>query len=105
MLDRLSYLKQLDYIFLQINYPLTAAFFSLLNRESNKKVMVLEVKPKEIDSTIDPTKYSSKNPEKASYPFLLKPLVAMVPGTAMDHTTLSMTNNAASSNPGGSVKR
>jgi len=34
--------------------------------------MALEVKPKETASTIDPTKYSSKNPEKASYPFSLK---------------------------------
>ncbi len=45
------------------------------------------------------------DPDNSPNPFLLKPLVAMVPGTAMDHTTLSMTNNAASSNPGGSVKR
>ena len=45
------------------------------------------------------------DPDNSPNPFLLKPLVAMIPATAMEHTSLSMGNNAAASNPGGSVTR
>ena len=45
------------------------------------------------------------DPDNSLNPFLLKPLVAMVPANAMQHTLLSMGNNAAASNPSGSVMR
>tara|TARA_B110000971_G_C19933668_1_gene465255 strand:- start:264 stop:1169 length:906 start_codon:yes stop_codon:yes gene_type:complete len=45
------------------------------------------------------------DPDNSPNPFLLKPLVAMIPATAKEQTSLSMGNNAAASNPGGSVTR
>jgi hypothetical protein len=45
------------------------------------------------------------DPDNSPNPFLLKPLVATVPDNAMDHNLLSMGNNAAASNPSGSVQR
>jgi len=45
------------------------------------------------------------DPDNSPNPFLLKPLVAMIPANAMQHTSLSMGNNAAASNPSGSVMR
>lgn len=45
------------------------------------------------------------DPDNSPNPFLLKPLVATVPADAMDHSLLSMTNNASTSNPSGSVTR
>ena len=44
-------------------------------------------------------------PDNSSAPFLLKPLVGMVPATATDHTPYSMNNNAIATNPTGSATR
>ncbi len=45
------------------------------------------------------------DPDNAPGPFLLKPLVGMVPADAADHTTYDMNNNASNTNPIGTVKR
>lgn len=45
------------------------------------------------------------NPDNSPLPFSLKPLVGAVPDPAMDHTFYTMENNAASSNPSGTVTR
>lgn len=45
------------------------------------------------------------DPDNSPNPFLLKPLVGEVPANAMVHSLLGMANNAAASNPGGSVTR
>lgn len=45
------------------------------------------------------------DPDNGSGPFLLKPLVGMVPADATDHTAYEMNNNAANTNPSGTVKR
>lgn len=43
------------------------------------------------------------SPDNSAAPFLLKPLVGPVSATATDHTPYTMTNNAANSNPTGTV--
>lgn len=45
------------------------------------------------------------NPDNSSAPFLLKPLVGMVPASAADHTPYNMNNNATASNPKGTISR
>jgi len=45
------------------------------------------------------------DPDNAPGPFLLKPLVGMVPVGAADHTAYDMNNNASNTNPSGTVKR
>ena len=45
------------------------------------------------------------DPDNAPGPFLLKPLVGMVPADAADHTTYDMNNNASNTNPSGTIKR
>ncbi|NOU58560.1 anti-sigma factor [Marinifilum sp. JC070] len=44
-------------------------------------------------------------PDNSAAPFLLKPLVGMVPSDAADHTLYDMSNNAQATNPTGSVTR
>ena len=44
-------------------------------------------------------------PDNSAAPFLLKPLVGMVPANAADHTLYGMNNNATATNPTGSVSR
>jgi len=44
-------------------------------------------------------------PDNSSSPFTLKPLVGMTAADAMDHSLLSMDNNAAATNPTGSATR
>ena len=44
-------------------------------------------------------------PDNSAAPFLLKPLVGMIDANAAVHTTLSMGNNAAATNPQGTVTR
>ncbi len=44
-------------------------------------------------------------PDNSSAPFLLKPLVGMVPSDAQDHTLYGMDNNAEATNPQGTVSR
>ena len=41
------------------------------------------------------------SPDNSAGPFLLKPLVGSVPGSATDHTLYNMDNNAAATNPTG----
>jgi hypothetical protein len=45
------------------------------------------------------------SPDNSAAPFLLKPLVGEVPATATDHTVYNMANNAAGSNPTGTVTK
>lgn len=45
------------------------------------------------------------SPDNSSAPFLLKPLVGMVPSNADDHTLYGMDNNATATNPTGTVSR
>ena len=45
------------------------------------------------------------SPDNSTAPFLLKPLVGMVPTGATDHTSYNMDNNAAATNPTGVVTR
>jgi hypothetical protein len=45
------------------------------------------------------------NPDNSPSPFFLKPLVAMAPADAMDHTNYTMTNNASSNDPTGTAAR
>ncbi|MCS5490898.1 anti-sigma factor [Algoriphagus limi] len=45
------------------------------------------------------------SPDNSPAPFLLKPLVRMLPSDALDHTLYQMSNNAISTNPSGTVKR
>lgn len=44
-------------------------------------------------------------PDNSAAPFLLKPLVGGVPAAALDHTLYGMDNNAAATNPRGTVTR
>lgn len=44
-------------------------------------------------------------PDNSPMPFLLKPLVGSIPDTATDHTNYNMNNNAANTNPDGTVTR
>jgi len=44
-------------------------------------------------------------PDNSPKPFLLKPLAAIIPTTAMDHVVYSMNNNAAATNPTGTAKK
>jgi hypothetical protein len=44
-------------------------------------------------------------PDNSAAPFLLKPLVGMVPADAVDHTLYNMNNNANATNPTGKVTR
>lgn len=44
-------------------------------------------------------------PDNSANPFTLKPLVREVPASAQDHTVISMNNNAANTNPSGTVSR
>lgn len=44
-------------------------------------------------------------PDNSPNPFTLKPLVGMTAANAMDHTLLSMDNNAAATNPTGTATR
>jgi len=44
-------------------------------------------------------------PDNSAAPFALKPLVGSVPADALDHTLYDMNNNAAATNPTGSVSR
>ena len=44
-------------------------------------------------------------PDNSEAPFLLKPLVGMVPSGALDHTLYGMDNNANSTNPMGMVSK
>lgn len=44
-------------------------------------------------------------PDNSPAPFLLKPLVSVVPTSAMTHTALEMTNNAEATNPTGTITR
>lgn len=44
-------------------------------------------------------------PDNSPAPFTMKPLVGSVPGAAAPHTLQSMNNNAAASNPAGTVRR
>ncbi|MEX0275426.1 MAG: hypothetical protein AB3N16_13710, partial [Flavobacteriaceae bacterium] len=45
------------------------------------------------------------SPDNSAAPFLLKPLVGMVPAGAADHTPYDMGNNASATNPSGTVTR
>lgn len=45
------------------------------------------------------------SPDNSPAPFALKPLVAPVPSDVLDHVTYSMNNNAAATNPTGTVTR
>ncbi|MFC2101821.1 hypothetical protein ACFLS7_02405 [Bacteroidota bacterium] len=45
------------------------------------------------------------NPDNSPMPFSLKPLVGNVPNPATDHMLYQMTNNAAATNPTGTVSR
>ncbi len=45
------------------------------------------------------------SPDNSPAPFLLKPLVGPVPANATDHTLYDMNNNAAATNPIGSVSK
>ena len=45
------------------------------------------------------------SPDNSTAPFLLKPLVGAVPADAVDHTLYGMNNNAAATNPTGTVTR
>jgi hypothetical protein len=45
------------------------------------------------------------SPVNSTNPFILKPLVGEVPANATDHVTYNMTNNAATTNPSGTVTR
>ena len=44
-------------------------------------------------------------PDNSAMPFLLKPLIASISATAMDHVVYSMTNNAAATTPTGTAKK
>jgi len=44
-------------------------------------------------------------PDNSAAPFLLKPLVSPIGGTAEDHAPLQMNNNAAATNPTGTVTK
>jgi hypothetical protein len=44
-------------------------------------------------------------PDNSTAPFLLKPLVGNVPSGALDHTLYTMNNNAANTNPTGTVNK
>ena len=44
-------------------------------------------------------------PDNSTAPFLLKPLVGMIPANAVDHTSYDMDNNASASSPTGTVSR
>ena len=44
-------------------------------------------------------------PDNSTAPFLLKPLVGVVPVDAIDHTPYQMTNNASNTNPIGMAKK
>ena len=44
-------------------------------------------------------------PDNSTAPFLLKPLVGMIPANAIDHTSYDMDNNASASSPTGTVSR
>lgn len=44
-------------------------------------------------------------PDNSTAPFLLKPLVASISATAMDHVVYPMNNNAAATNPTGTAKK
>ncbi|MFT4666550.1 MAG: hypothetical protein ACI9XB_003516 [Gammaproteobacteria bacterium] len=43
------------------------------------------------------------SPDNSADPFVLKPLVGMIPAAAIDHTPYAMDNNATATNPTGSV--
>lgn len=45
------------------------------------------------------------SPDNSTAPFLLKPLVGMVPANAAQHTAYEMSNNASVTNPTGNVSR
>ena len=45
------------------------------------------------------------SPDNSAAPFLLKPLVGMVPSNAVDHTLYGMDNNATATNPSGTITR
>ena len=45
------------------------------------------------------------DPDNSLAPFLLKPLVGMVPNPAMDHVAYTMSNNATATNPTGTANR
>lgn len=45
------------------------------------------------------------NPDNSASPFFLKPLSAMAPANATDHTNYNMDNNAASNDPTGTASR
>ena len=45
------------------------------------------------------------SPDNSAAPFLLKPLVGMVPADAVDHTLYGMDNNAAATNPTGTISK
>lgn len=45
------------------------------------------------------------SPDNSPAPFLLKPLVSPIGGTAADHTPFQMSNNAAATNPTGTVTK
>ncbi len=45
------------------------------------------------------------DPDNSTAPFLLKPLVGTVPTNAVDHTSYSMNNNSAATNPTGTASR
>lgn len=44
-------------------------------------------------------------PDNSGKPFLLKPLIASISATAMDHVVYSMTNNATATTPTGTAKK
>ena len=45
------------------------------------------------------------SPDNSEAPFLLKPLVGMVPSSAAHHTLYGMDNNASSTNPSGTITK
>jgi hypothetical protein len=44
-------------------------------------------------------------PDNSAGPFLLKPLIASISKSAMDHVVYSMNNNAVATNPTGTAKK
>lgn len=44
-------------------------------------------------------------PDNSADPFVLKPLVGMIPSNAVDHTSYTMDNNATATNPTGTASR
>ena len=71
----------------------------LLNNAPNGVTFPTDLAGKTVVISVEPV------PDNSTAPFLLKPLVGPVPTDATDHTPYTMNNNAAATNPTGTVTK